>query len=242
MKLRYLYRAFKARYRDQRREFRAILPLLRRGDVAVDVGANKGAYVYWLRQAVGAEGKVMAYEPQPRLAAYLESVCQTMKWQNVRVHHCALSETQGMGTLHIPGDGDSPGASLDQQALTNQPGQHHECRLDTLDHQLEGVGRVAVIKMDVEGHELQVFRGGAKMLSRDRPALLFECEARHLHSHSMQDVFAYLEDMGYEGQFFSPRGLRPLHEFDPAVHQRQDSGRFWDAPDYCNNFFFKARA
>lgn len=242
MKVRYLYRAFKARYRDQRSEFRAILSVLRRGDVAVDVRAHKGAYLYWLRKVVGAEGKVFAYEPQPSLAVYLESVCQAMGWQNVLVHDCALSATMGMGTLHVPGEGDSPGASLDQATLTNQLGQRHECKLDTLDHQLKGVGRVALVKVDVEGHELQVFRGGSGILSRDRPVLLFECETRHLRSHSMQDVFTYLEGLGYEGRFFSPQGLLPLNEFEPAIHQRHDSERFWDAPDYCNNFLFKARA
>ena len=39
--------------------------------------------------------------------------------------------------------------------------------------------------------------------------------------------------------FLSPRSAtstRSIREFDPAVHQRQEAGRFWDAPDYCNNF------
>ncbi len=242
MKARYLYRAFKARYRDQRFEFRAILSVLRRGDVAVDVGAHKGAYMYWLRKAVGAEGKVFVYEPQMRLAAYLSSVSTAMRWNNIAVHDCALSDITGVGTLHIPGNGDSPGASLDQAVLGGQSGHRCECRMDTLDHQLADVRRVALLKVDVEGHELQVFRGGLGILSRDRPLVLFECEERHLQNHRMQDVFAFLENLGYEGAFFSPQGLLPLDVFDPTIHQKHNSERFWDAHDYCNNFLFKARA
>jgi len=57
----------------------------------------------------------------------------------------------------------------------------------------------------------------------------------------MQDVFSYLQNLGYDGEFFSPLGLRPLKEFDPAVHQKNDLERFWDSSDYCNNFMFKPR-
>ncbi len=242
MKAHYLYRAFKARFRDQRPELRALLSVLRRGDVAVDVGANKGAYLYWLRKAVGAEGKVFAFEPQSRLADYLGAVTAAMRWDNVVVNDCALSDSVGVGTLHVPGSGDSPGASLEPSSLTDQPGQRCECRLETLDHLLADVGRVAVLKVDVEGHELQVFRGALGILSRDKPLILFECEERHLKNHGMREVFAFLENLGYSGEFFSPQGLRPLDAFDPAVHQKHESERFWDAPDYCNNFLFKARA
>jgi FkbM family methyltransferase len=239
MRIHYLHRAFKARYRDQRFEIRAILSALRRGDVAVDAGAHKGAFLYWLRRAVGAGGGVFAYEPQARLAAYLRSVAAAMRWSNVEVRECALSDTAGTGTLHIPGNGYSAWASLDGEVLRERPGERCECRIDTLDRQLAGGGRVALLKVDVEGHELQVFRGGEGILTRDRPLLLFECEGRHLRNHSLRDVFGYLEGLGYTGAFFSPRGLLPLEDFDPAVHQRRDAEKYWDSPEYCNNFLFR---
>ena len=44
--------------------------VLRHGDVAVDVGAYKGGYTYWMREAVGDAGTVFAFEPQPELAYY----------------------------------------------------------------------------------------------------------------------------------------------------------------------------
>jgi FkbM family methyltransferase len=237
---RFLYRAFRARYRDQRRELQAILAVLRPGDLAADVGAHKGAYLYWMRRAVGGTGKVFAFEPQARLAAYLEALRAGMKWDNVAVRNCALSDTPGKATLHIPGQGDSPGASLEAAVLTAAPGHRQECEVDTLDQQLQDAGRLALLKVDVEGYELQVFRGGQRILARDTPVILFECEARHLHGHTMQDVFTFLEGLGYQGSFFAAQGLRPLGEFDPDVHQRHDAGRFWDAPSYCNNFLFEA--
>ena len=241
MKARYLFRTYKARYRDQRGEFQAILPSLRCGDVAVDVGTNKGAYLYWLRRAVGAEGRVVAFEPQALLAEYLRRVVASFHWQNVTVAECALADVPGQGTLYVPGDGVSPGATLSAGVLEQQPGQRLTCQIDTLDRRLADVGRVAVLKVDAEGFELPVFRGGAAILQRDRPLILVECEARHLRTHCLEDVFAFLTGLGYVGEFFSPQGLRPLAEFDVKIHQPQTGARFWDAPDYCNNFLFRAQ-
>lgn len=242
MKARFLYRAFKARYRDQKLEILAATASLQPEDIAVDVGAHKGAYVYWLRRAVGVAGKVFAYEPQPSLAGYLQSVCSVMRWENVFVRDCAISDSAGIKTLHVPGSSDSPGASLEKAVLAATSCHSYECSVDTIDHQLQGAGRIAFLKVDVEGHELRVFRGATETLSRHRPVILFECERRHLSNHSMQDVFGFLEGFGYHGSFFSPRGIRPLNDFDPEVHQRRHGDRFWDARDYCNNFLFRPRA
>jgi FkbM family methyltransferase len=239
MKSRFIYRALKARYRDQRPEIKAALTALGTGDAAVDAGAHKGAYVYWLQKAVGPSGRVFAFEPQPRLAQYLRTVCARMKWRNVSISDCALSDAVGTGTLYVPGQGDSPGASLQEAVLQGEPGHSHPCAMDTLDHQLAGAGRVAFLKVDVEGHELRVFRGAARILSADAPVILFECEARHLHGHSMEDVFAYLKSFGYVGSFFCGRALLPLTAFSAAVHQKRDGARFWDLPGYCNNFLFR---
>ena len=241
VKPRFLYRAMKARFRDQGAEIRALLRELSPGDVAVDVGANKGAYLYWMRRAVGPEGSVFAFEPQPGLARYLEAVSARMRWRNVVVRECALSDAAGQRTLHVPGWENSPGASLEEAAAASSGVRAREVAADTLDHQLEGAGPVALVKVDVEGHELAVFRGAARTLEQFRPTLLFECEARHLSDRSPRDVFRYLEGFGYRGGFFSQEGLRPVEEFNPAVHQRRGPGRFWEAPGYCNNFLFAAR-
>jgi FkbM family methyltransferase len=205
----------------------------------VDVGANKGAYLYWMRRAVGPAGSVYAFEPQPGLARYLESVRGRMGWENVSVREIALSDSAGRRILHVPGWENLPGASLEASAAAGSSERDREVETDTLDRQLEGAGRIAFLKVDVEGHELPVFRGATRILSAFRPTLLFECEARHLSGRSPQEVFAFLTGLGYRGAFFSPRGLRPVEEFEPAIHQRRGPGRFWEAPGYCNNFLFE---
>ena len=74
-----------------------------------------------------------------------------------------------------------------------------------------------------------------RLLREQRPIIVFECEERYHPRHSARDVFAFLEALGYEGAFFSRKGLRPLREFDAARHGDPSSR------DYANNFAFRVR-
>jgi FkbM family methyltransferase len=233
VKLRFLHRAFKARWRDQKLEIALARALIHPGDTVIDAGANKGAYTYWLRRFVGPSGQVLAYEPQPELASYLEKVRAAFGWENVEIRQAALSDSPGAAKLYVPGGGVSPGASLEASA----GGASYDCTVTTLDRDLAGAP-VKFLKVDVEGHELALFRGAERVLAKDRPSILFECEARHLTKHSMGEVFDFLQTFGYEGWLLHGAKLLPVSQFDPAVHQKNSGPRFWDASDYFNNFLF----
>lgn len=242
--LRYRHRAWKARRRNERAEITALFGLIRGGDTVLDLGAHKGSYLYWLRQAVGAEGRVLAFEPQPALAAYLREVVGALRWKNVTIENQGVSARPGSLTLHIPGPvgSISPGATFETGIVSKADGQTAEVRVTTLDGLFPAGGPPpSFIKCDVEGHELAVFRGGERLLRTAGPALLFECEARHLGGRPVSEVWSTLEGWGYTGEFFAPEGLRPVREFRPHLHQNSQGERFWDRPGYCNNFLFQRR-
>jgi FkbM family methyltransferase len=110
-KLRYLYRAYRYRYRVDRAELRYVRDSLRPGQVAVDVGCHKGAYTYWMRRQVGPAGAVFAFEPQPRQVVYLRQAFATLAFDNVVLVPMALSDSAGRMPLHIP-----PGAGMSHAA------------------------------------------------------------------------------------------------------------------------------
>ena len=92
------------------------------GDTAVDIGAHKGAYTYWMHKAVGRMGKVFSFEPQPMLAAYLKAMRVSLGLDHVRVEEMGISSRIGSGELFVPGSGSSPSATLDlpQEILLGQ--------------------------------------------------------------------------------------------------------------------------
>lgn len=240
MNLRFLYRNLKARYRDQKQEIGALCAHLRAGDLALDCGANKGSYLWSLSRAVGAQGRVVAFEPQRPLAAYLRARVADCGMSNVQVEERGLSDHAGSMTLMVPGGGTSPGATLESGILQRETCEQYPVEVTTLDDYLAHRSQpVRALKLDVEGHEFKVLRGAEQMLVKDGPLLVFECEQRHLEGATVQDILDWLRARGYDGDFIRA-GLRvPVSEFRAELHQRQDGERFWDAPDYCNNFILR---
>jgi FkbM family methyltransferase len=239
-RLKWTYRAWRYRQRLERQEIRLLLQHLAPGDVAVDVGAHKGAYTYWMRRAVGASGRVYAFEPQPALADGLCALVGGSGFDNVVVENLGLSSAAGTLTLNVPGSGPSPGASFEPgRGVGRDAGCSYPVAVTTLDAYFQNAdrsadrGRIRLLKCDAEGHELEVFRGGRNLLTEVRPCLLFECEQRHRGSGSVEEVFRWLQALGYRGYFVDRSGPRDLAEFDPRLHQADHAAR-----GYVNNFLF----
>jgi FkbM family methyltransferase len=234
-RLRWFYRAWRYRLKVEKQEIAWLLQNLHPGDAAVDIGAHKGAFTYWMRKRVGPGGKVFAFEPQPELASRLQHLVHAGGYRNVVVENKGLSSESAQLVLKIPGRGSSPSASFEETQDTRQPGKTVSVDVTTLDTYLSAnpALRIALLKCDTEGHELEVFRGAERLLQRDHPNLLFECEARHRPDGSTGEVFAYLEQLGYHGYCLGREGLFHIEAFDPRIHQSDP-----DDPAYCNNFLF----
>lgn len=237
MNLRFIYRNLKARFRDQRQEIRALLAHIRPGDTVVDCGANKGSYVWTLSRAVGKNGQVVAFEPQRKLATYLREMVQSCGLRNVRIEEKGISDHAGTMQLMIPGGDTSPGASLEQSILQREDCAAYPVEVVSLDEYFAARTRkISAIKIDVEGHEFAVLQGAQNILKRDAPLLVFECEQRHLSGTTAAEILAWLQAHGYDGWFIRHGTLCPVAEFRIELHQKQQGERFWDEPDYCNNF------
>jgi hypothetical protein len=132
-----------------------------------------------------------------------------------------------------------------QASFVSAKGGESECdcvdvSVTTLDAHFAGRARGPdFIKIDVEGHEQNVLRGGLDTLHRHRPTLLIECESRHNPSSSIDEVFLLLRRMGYHGSFFHRGGRRPIEEFRGDEHQPQFPEIESPPRGYVNNFAFE---
>lgn len=237
MNLRFIYRNLKARFRDQHQEIKALLAHIQPGDTVVDCGANKGSYIWTLSRAAGKKGKVIAFEPQRKLAAYLRKMVQSCALDNVYIEEKGISDHAGSMQLMIPGGDTSPGASLEKSILLRENCVTYPVEVVSLNEYFAArTSRISAIKIDVEGHEFAVLQGARDILQQDAPLLVFECEQRHLSGTTVVEILAWIQAQGYDGWFIQHGALRPIAEFRIELHQRQHGDRFWDAPDYCNNF------
>jgi len=230
--IRFLYRVWKYRVRVERAEIAFVVDNLRLGQTAIDIGAHKGAFTYWMSRSVGNTGRVIAFEPQPELSGYLENIRRGLPLSNVTVVAGGVSSSSGSLRLHRPSEEPSPSATLAVQEDTNTS-QSMDVSVYGLDEysDSENLPRIDLIKCDVEGHELEVFRGATNVLRRDRPTLLFECEERHQTSSNMHEVFDFLEQIGYAGKCFANG---KLIDIEPERLRDQDPS----SSSYVNNFAF----
>ncbi len=212
-------------------ELELIPALLEPDRLGVDVGANAG---FWTLAMARHSRRVLAIEPIPEIAAELVRRVPA----HVRVLACALSDREGTAALRIPADAGratieaaNPLGDVSVERVLRVPLR----RLDGLD--LEAP--LGFVKIDVEGHELAVCRGGAERLAADRPALVVEAEERHRRG-ALAALQTFLGPLGYHGFFLGGFGLEPVERFDPRRHQPVD-GVGCPAPGiegYVNNFLF----
>lgn len=238
--IRFRVRALKALLRNERTELTAIWQHLKPGDIACDVGANKGSFIYWLSRWVH-DGRIIAFEPQPELAHALTGICDVIGLANVTVEAKAVYSHSGPQDLYVP-EGHQPGASLCHGDAKAERVSVLTVPAIALDDYFRPTERIALLKIDVEGAELAVFKGAERILRNDGPLLVFECENRHLAPGHVGDVFTFLERLGYEGRFVCQHRVLPISQFDAAKHQRQDGDWFWKRKDYCNSFIFRKQS
>jgi FkbM family methyltransferase len=131
---------------------REMFTTVRPGDVVWDIGANVGDYTGRFAAAVGPDGAVVAVEPAPASAA----ACRALGMANVRVVERALSDAPGEAPFVA--DGKAPTNRLDA-------GGGERVRVTTGDLLMAECGPPNVVKIDVEGYEVEALRGMSRVLA-----------------------------------------------------------------------------
>lgn len=183
-------------------ELRILDRLCRRGQTAIDIGANYGVYSWYLTKYAG---DVVAFEPQPHMVAFLKAALGS----SVRVEQVALSDSAGVATMRIPSDQLMDGCATIEEQNTLSTQNVEEISVPTRRLDSYQFGPVGFIKIDVEGHELKVLKGAQAILNRDHPNLLIEAEDRH-RPNAVASVIDYLKPFGYSVYCLKDRKFRSL--------------------------------
>jgi len=190
------------------------------GVVAIDCGANIGTHtIDWARRMTGW-GSVIAIEAQERIFYALAGNIAINNCLNVRAINAAVAEKDGLMEIPMPDYG-SP-ASFGSLELKKRSGNEfigQEVRYDgsglatvrTLTLDSLNLARVDLIKIDVEGMELEVLQGASKTIQKSKPILL--AEAIKVDPLKLREV---LEGSGYQVVTMKHNFLA-VHKTDPAI-------------------------
>ena len=144
----------------------ALRALVRPGDVFVDAGAHIGTYTLLAARLAGPTGRVLAFEPDDRNRALLERNVVENRAATVTISECALwSEDAELALVASPDAGNSGMPSL----MRDGDGPTVQCR--TLDSALDACD---VMKIDVEGAEVELLRGADRILDGHQPSIVLE--------------------------------------------------------------------
>lgn len=179
--------------------------VVRRGQTVLDLGAHVGYYTLLCARLVGKGGRVIAFEPDAENQACLRGHVRANSLRNVLVVPAAVGFENGTaafasglgsgkGRLSVQGKGRVQVVSLDSFVT------EHDLKPD-------------LIKMDVEGAELDALMGGEQMLRRYRPLLAVSTHSP-FRRRRREELTGFLRDLGYA---FEPIGSN-VHElfFHPA--------------------------
>lgn len=191
---------FCSRFEWQEQDF--LNAFLKPGDVFVDVGANIGLFTLIAAHRVENTGHVYAFEPCSKTHCRLLENVQLNQFTNVSTHQLALSNCSDQREMTISRDGFDAWNSL-AQPIAGKSFATEKVQCTTWDdfaQENDLVGRVTMVKIDVEGWEKHVLKGGAEALSRaDAPVLQVEFteQAALSAGSSCEELYHLLEDLGY---------------------------------------------
>ncbi len=213
-------------------------PLVAANAVVLDVGANLGTFCYSVKRT-DLPVHLVAFEPIPLLAKRLRAL-----FKNAVVLEVALSDAKSTRTFRIPFIDGRRCNSRGSLCPIVDSGTYTEITVQTdlLDNVFTSMKlqSLDLIKIDVEGHEFEVVRGGQQLLRQHHPTMLIEIEQRHHGTEPIANIWHFIEGLGYTGFFLNRQTLEfdPVDAFRVAIHQRpEDAGTH----KYINNFLFMSR-
>ena len=197
------------------RKVNAMQALFKSGDTFIDVGGNKGDFALLAAKITGDSGKVFCIEPEPTNCGWICKSIQLNKYQNVELCSIALSNDDSEALLYL---GTKSGFHT---LLSGQPERNQGCvkvTTRTLDSLLKDrkISSVQMIKIDVEGAELQVLRGSVETI-KNNPDIVLLLDIHPFLGVNPAEVFDFLRSLG-----LTVCQMRPPYTVPATPHQGID--------------------
>ncbi len=187
-------------------EFVLLRSVLEPGMVVLDGGANEGLFTLYAARRVGTRGSVLAVEPSTREFERLEANVELNRLGNVTTFKVALGSRVGEAVLAVAEPKHAGMNAIDVreegESLPTWTESREPVSIETVDEIVvrARLERLDLIKLDIEGSEVDAIDGATKAISRFRPLILLEVEEARLASQgrAKEDLVRALDGLGYE--------------------------------------------
>jgi len=192
---------------------------IKEGMVVIDIGANAGVYTFSAAKRAGDSGLVIAVEPFPLCIDLLNATCKINKFNNVVVCRSAISNLVGKLKFSVGGSSETNKVIVDHESLNQlDTVEIDSITLDSLVDRYK-LSKIDFLKIDAEGHELQVLQGATKVIIEYKPTIVYEnCDGTHNRN---LPVAEYLRNMGYKLFYYQPflKKLNPINSDDDLANK-----------------------
>lgn len=189
-------------------EIHYIRKLMREGMKVIDIGANYGLYTLTMSKIIGSSGMIWAFEPTSLTADFLRKSIQTNGLKNITLLQAGLSDKKGTAKISL-------NANPELNTVTDEPasgGRYETVELLTLDecYHLYGWDNIDFIKLDAEGQEHNIIKGGKQFLTSQSPLIMFELK----HGENVNiEIIRDFSGLGYQPYHLVP-GINILTPID----------------------------
>ena len=187
-----------------------------REGVVFDVGANLGQYASELIQRF-PDRIIHSFEPSAKTILRLnETVADALKERKIKTHNVGFgSKTE---TLTLFAEGDHAATASIHGAVGKDTDQlvQEQIKIERLDDfcQTNSIDRIAFLKIDVEGHELETLKGAKRMMDEDRVDFIqFEFGEFHMDARCYFRDFWQILSPKYSIYRILPKGLRKIEDY-----------------------------
>ena len=179
----------------------AIIPkILHDPRVIIDIGANYGPYSFFLSKLY-PKARIFAFEPATRSYSILKKIIKRFNLANVISVKKGLGAKEERKEIVMPLQYTILAYVSDKNAKKSDKDSTEEIEITTLDNFVKRnkIKRIDFIKCDVEGFELEVFKGAKKTIQKFKPIILVEIEERHTQKYEInpQQVYNFFRKLGY---------------------------------------------
>jgi len=215
--------------RNDEHEINLVKKFIKSGTDSIDVGVYRGVYSYEMSKY---SEKVHSFEPNPIIFKYINKNLKKFI-KNIHLYNFALSNQNKTINLKIPiRNSNSNKEIFEEYYEMGKATIHNENNFENYENfeiqtkkidELNFDNKISFIKIDVEGHELEVIEGAKNTIKRDKPVLLVEIEKQYTKKEVAESI-NFINSLGYKSYFFNKKDLKSTTELNNL--------------DLFNNFIF----